>query len=56
MKVEKYALKPERTLTIFKFICKASNGNIRKLIQFKETNEPELCNLAVGIKFYSTWR
>ena len=56
MKVEKYALKPASTLTIFKFICKASNGNIRKLIQFKETNEPELYKLAVGIKIYSKGR
>lgn len=56
MKVKKYALKSESRLTIFEFICKAANGNIRKLIQFKETNEPELYNLAVGIKIYSTWR
>jgi hypothetical protein len=50
MKVEKYALKAERTLTVFEFISEGPNGNIRKLIQFQETNEPQLFNLAFGDK------
>lgn len=54
MKVEKYALKAESTLTVFEFISEGSNGNIRKLIQFQETNEPHLYNLAFGDKDLDT--
>ena len=48
MKLEKYALKAESSLTIFEFISEGPNGPIRKLIKFQETNEPNLYNLAFG--------
>lgn len=54
MKVEKYSLKAESTLTIFEFINEGQKGNIRKLIQFQETNEPGSYNLAFGDKDLST--
>ena len=50
MKIEKYALKAERDLTVFEFISEGPNGLIRKLIQFQETNQPNLYNLAFGDK------
>ena len=50
MKIEKYALKAERNLTVFEFISEGPNGLIRKLIQFQETNQPNLYNLAFGDK------
>ena len=48
MKIDKYALKAESTLTVFEFISEGPNGVIRKLIHFQETNEPGLYNLAFG--------
>jgi len=50
MKIEKYALKAESNLTIFEFISEGPNGLIRKLIQFQETNQSNLYNLAFGDK------
>lgn len=50
MKVEKYALKSESSLTVFEFISEGPKGAIRKLIQFQETNEANLYNLAFGDK------
>ena len=50
MKLEKYALKADSNLTVFEFISEGSNGPIRKLIHFQETNEPGLFNLAFGDK------
>lgn len=50
MQVDKYTLKSESSLTTFEFISEGSNGAIRKLIQFQETNEPGLFNLAFGDK------
>lgn len=50
MKVEKYPLKAESSLTVFEFISEGPKGTIRKLIQFQATNEPGLFNLAFGDK------
>jgi hypothetical protein len=50
MKIEKYALKAESSLTVFEFISEGPKGVIRKMIQFQGTNEPNLYNLAFGDK------
>lgn len=50
MKIEKYALKAESSLTVFEFISEGPKGLIRKMIQFQGTNEPNLYNLAFGDK------
>lgn len=50
MKVEKYHLKSEETLTVFEFISEGSKGPIRKLIQFQPTYQEGLYNLAFGDK------
>lgn len=50
MKIEKYALKAESNLTVFEFMSEGPKGLIRKLIQFQETNQPNLYNLAFGDK------
>jgi len=54
MKVSKYPLKAERSLTTFEFVSEGPKGAIRKLIQFQETNEPNLYNLAFGDKVGET--
>ena len=54
MQVDKYALKAESNLNVFEFISEGPKGTIRKLIQFQETNEPGLFNLAFGDKNYET--
>lgn len=54
MKIDKYALKAEDSLTVFEFISEGTNGAIRKLIHFQETNEPGLYNLAFGDKYPDT--
>ena len=54
MKIEKYALKAESSLTVFEFISEGPKGLIRKLIQFQQTNEPNLYNLAFGDKNVET--
>lgn len=48
MKVDKYSLKAESSLTIFEFVSEGPNGLIRKLIQFQETNQPDVYTLAFG--------
>ena len=50
MKLERYQLKSEGNFTIFEFVSEGPNGAIKKLIQFQETNEPNLFNLAFGDK------
>lgn len=50
MKIEKYALKAESSLTVFEFVSEGPNGLIRKLILFQETNQPDVYNLAFGDK------
>lgn len=54
MKVDKYALKSESSLTTFEFISGGPKGAIRKYIEFQTTNEPELYNLAFGDKSADT--
>jgi hypothetical protein len=48
MNIEKYPLKSESSFTSFEFISEGSKGIIRKIIQYQETNEPGLYNLAFG--------
>ena len=54
MKAKKYPLKAERSLTTFEFVSEGPKGAIKKLIQFQETNEPSLYNLAFGDKVGET--
>jgi len=48
MTIEKYALKAEINLTVFEFLSEGPKGLIRKIIQFQETNQPNIYNLAFG--------
>ena len=50
MKIEKYPLKAESSLTVFEFISEGPKGFIRKIIQFQETNKANLYKLAFGDK------
>lgn len=54
MKIDKYSLKADSSLTIFEFVSEGPNGLIRKLIQFQETNQPDVYNLAFGDKHPNT--
>jgi hypothetical protein len=48
MKTEKYYLKSESKFTRFEFISEGRRGAIRKLIEFQETTNPDVYNLAFG--------
>ena len=48
MKVEKYHLKSDSKFVHFEFISEGPKGNIRKLIEFQETNVSKVFNLAFG--------
>lgn len=48
MKVEKYHLKSGTEFTRFEFISEGPKGAIRKLIEFQNTNNPDVYNLAFG--------
>lgn len=48
MKIEKYRLKSESQFTRFEFISEEHRGTIRKLIEFQETTNPDVFNLAFG--------
>lgn len=50
MNVDKYPIKAEGNFTVFEFVSERPKGVIRKLIQFQETNENNLYNLAFGDK------
>lgn len=50
MKVEKYPLKSDETLSVFEFISVGSKGAIRKIIDFQLTDTTGLYNLAFGDK------
>ncbi len=50
MKVEKYHLKSDDTLTYFEFVSVGTKGAIRKMIEFQATTTPGLYNLAFGDK------
>ena len=54
MKVDKYSIKAEGNFTVFEFISEGPKGAIRKIVQFQETNEPKLYNLAFGDKNIDT--
>ena len=54
MKIDKYSLKAENSLTVFEFVSEGPNGLIRKLIHFQETNQPDVYNLAFGDKNANT--
>ncbi|QOW09160.1 hypothetical protein Q73A0000_01725 [Kaistella flava (ex Peng et al. 2021)] len=48
MRVEKYHLKTESTFTRFEFVSEGPKGAIRKLIEFQETTNSQIFNLAFG--------
>jgi len=48
MRLERYELKAEASLTIFEFVSEGPNGKIRKVVQFEETNFKGVYNLAFG--------
>jgi len=48
MKVEKYHLKAGTEFTRFEFISEGPKGVIKKLIEFQNTNNPDVYNLAFG--------
>jgi len=50
MKIDKYHLKSDHTLSYFEFISIGPNGAIRKVIEFQTTSTPGLYNLAFGDK------
>lgn len=54
MKIEKYHLKSDSTLTYFEFISVGPRGAIRKVIEFQVTSVPDLFNLAFGDKNFET--
>ncbi len=54
MKIEKYHLKSDNTLSYFEFISVGSKGAIRKIIEFQATSTPGLYNLAFGDKHPET--
>ena len=50
MKVEKYNLKASTKGRRYEFVSEGPRGAIRKLIEFQETHDPGLFNLAFGDK------
>lgn len=48
MSVERYALKSESSQVVFRFVSKGPKGDIQKLIDFQEIDEPNMYNLAFG--------
>jgi len=50
MKLKKYNLKSEEKLTRFEFINEGPKGTFRKMIEFQETTDSGLYNLAFGDK------
>jgi len=50
MKLERYELKAENTLMVFEFVSDGPKGQIRKLIQYSETNLKDFYNLGFGDK------
>ncbi len=48
MYLDKYSLRSAQKRTVFEFTSEGSQGSIKKLIQFQETSEPNLYNLAFG--------
>ncbi len=54
MNVDKYALKTEESRKIFQFVSEGPKGAVKKLIQFQNTDDPNLYNLAFGDKLSET--
>lgn len=54
MNVDKYALKTEESRKIFQFVSEGPKGAVKKLIQFQNTDEPNVYNLAFGDKLGET--
>lgn len=54
MYVDKYQLKTEEGLTRFEFVSEGPKGAIRKLIEFQQTLDPDVYNLAFGDKHPKT--
>ena len=50
MKLDRYHLKSDETLSVFEFISVGPKGAIRKIIHFQPTLTPGLYNLAFGDK------
>lgn len=50
MKIEKYHLKSDNTLSYFEFVSVGVKGPVRKMIEFQATSTPGLYNLAFGDK------
>ena len=50
MKVDRYELRAESSLTIFEFVSRGPKGQITKLVQYSETIFPNLYNLGFGDK------
>ena len=48
MQIEKYPIKSENNFFLFEFISEGPKGLIQKVIQFEQTIEPNLFNLAFG--------
>ncbi|WP_218033525.1 DUF6934 family protein [Adhaeribacter aerolatus] len=50
MKLDRYQLKAESTLMVFEFVSEGPQGQIKKLIQYSETNLKDFYNLGFGDK------
>jgi len=49
MNTQKYTLKAEANFIRFEFVIEGFKGFIKKLIEFQETNNPQVFNLAFGV-------
>lgn len=54
MKLNRYELKAEKSLTVFEFTSEGPKGKIAKLVQYGETNLKGFYNLALGDKDLTT--
>ena len=54
MKLDRYELKAEKSLTNFEFISEGKKGRITKLVQYSETNLKGFYNLGFGDKGHLT--
>lgn len=54
MKLDRYELKAEGTLTVFEFISDGPKGQVTKLVQYSETNLKNFYNLGFGDKDHKT--
>lgn len=54
MKLDRYELKAEKSLTVFEFVSEGPKGKIAKLVQYGETNLKGFFNLAFGDKDLAT--